>query len=201
MRRNTEIGEAVLTVDHYQGLFVSRKLGAGVVVADKGHAFCVATAHIGLVNLRFAATVGGEIDGGTIFTPERFCINCRVVGNTSQATRSQIHDIDLGITVLGQYERQLGAIRRPRRCTVQTFKVGDLLATTSINVLHKNTRTFLFERYISDTLAIGCKTRRQDRLTGLQQGHGASTVVVRALQGVTGVGGAGALSRHIQQTG
>ena len=68
------------------------------------------------------------------------------------------------------------------RDTCKFFKVGDLLATTGVDVLHKDTRTSLLERNISDALAIRCKARRQDRLTGLQQGNGASTIVVRTVR-------------------
>ena len=80
------------------------------------------------------------------------------------------------------------------------FEVGDLLATTCIDVLNKDTWTALLERYVGNTLAVRRKARRQDWLTRLQQGYSACTVVVRTLQSVTSVVYRKTLSRYIKQT-
>ncbi len=114
--------------------------------------------------------------------------------------RRQIDHVDLRVAVLGQHERQLAAIRRPGGRAVQAFEVGDLFTTTGVDVLNEDAWTLLLKRDIGNTLAVRGETRRQDRLTGLQQGYRTSTVVIRTLQGVTRVVLREAFGRHVKHT-
>ncbi|MCY1425307.1 hypothetical protein D9M71_410920 [compost metagenome] len=196
-----EVGEAFLTVNHDQGLFIGRQFRVGVVVTHERHALGTTATDAGLVDLRLATTVGGEIDGRAILAPERFGIDTRACGHASDLARTQVHHVDVRVAVLGQHERQAIAIRRECRCTVQAFEVGDLLAAAGVDVLHENAWTLLLEGDIGDTLAIGCETRRQDRLAGLQQRDRTCTVVVRALQRIAGVVCRKTLGSHVEHTG
>ncbi len=189
-------------MDHHQGLFVRRKFRVGVVVTHECHALGTTTTTDRLfVDLRLAATVGGEVQGVAILAPERLGIDTWAGGDTADLARSHVHHIDVRVAVFRQHERQAGAVRRPGGSAVQAFEVGDLLAATGVDVLDEDARALLLERDIGDTLAIRRETWRQDRFTRLQQGYCTGTVVVRTLQGVAGVIGREALGGHVQHAG
>src|SRR3990167_4220932 len=199
--RYTEHRVAVLTMDHHQGFLIRGQFRVGVVVTDKGHALNRTATDVGFVDLWLAGTVGGEVDGLPILTPERFGIDAKVIGDPAHLARTQIHHVDFRVAILGQHERQAIAFRRPGWRTVQTFKIGQLLAATGVYVLNKDARTLLLERHISDALAIWSKGWRQNRLARLQQGYAARAVIVSALQGGTGAVHGEAFGGDKQPTG
>ncbi|MNC43821.1 hypothetical protein D3C75_927000 [compost metagenome] len=131
-------------MDHDKGAFIRGQLRVSVVVADEGHPLDAA-AEAGLVDLRLAATIRGEVDGLAVLAPEGLGIDGRTISHAAHLTAAHVHHVDLRIAVARQHEGQAIAVRRPGRGTVEALEVGDLLAATGVDVLDEDARTLLLE--------------------------------------------------------